>query len=355
MSSPIRFLRVRVPAAGLSAAPVEWVALDATGHALERGCSLPGQLPPDTEQELVIPARLVAVHVLEVPPVAGKHEAAVIRQQLEDRVLGGMDDIHIVRGTRQGSRQTVWLVSRSWMLALLAACRTAHLAPTRVLPEQALLPASSFAETDDGFVYHASNGACGVLPDAALLEAVCGESLIRVENVLDIPATSDLNLLRGLPSIGQTARLSRPLLQAASVLLLIMAGVWLLSLILTWRQLASQETALRETIRQNFAAAHPGMPIIDPILQWRQLHGKQTAKGSDALDQLAQLAEQTAVAIRPQRLDADANALKVTLGSSDAALLKPALQAKNISFDTQTTDSGMEQIIISRSAERSQP
>ncbi|GAB2887223.1 hypothetical protein GCM10027046_14360 [Uliginosibacterium flavum] len=346
---------MRVAAAGLSASPVDWVALDTTGRALERGCSPLSQLPATAELELVIPARMVALHTLELPAGTGKHEAAVIRQQLEDRVLGELTASHIVKGERLGSKLSVWLVSRDWLLSVLAACGAAGLVPARVLPEQALLAAQSFAETEGGFVYRTSTGACGTLPEEALLEPVCGEALTKIENLLGAPRALNIDLLQGLPSLRQASRLSRPQLKLAGFMLLALAGIWLLSLVLSWRQLASQETALREAIRQNFAAANPGVPIIDPILQWRQLHGKQAAKGGDALDQLAQLAEQAPVAIHPTRIEAESAALKLTLSMSDAELLKPVLHEKNIGFDIQTTDNGLQQITISRTAERAQP
>lgn len=345
---------MRVPAVGLSASPVEWVTLSPAGRLLERGCSPLAQLPADAELELVIPARLLALHTLDLPAMAGKHEAAVIRQQLEDRVLGDIADSHVVRGERQGLKLTVGLISRSWLLTVLAACQAVNRLPARVLGEQSLLPACSFAQTGEGFVYRASNGSCGILPEEALLEPVCGEVLNRVENLLAAPCAQKLDLLQGLPSLRAASGLSRPLLKVAGFLLLAVAGAYLLALTFTWRQLASQERALRESIRQNFAAAHPGMPIVDPILQWRQLHGKQT-KGGDALDQLSQLAAELGVAIHPQRLEADAGGLKITLSTTDAGVLKPALQEKNIGFETQTTDKGLEQLTLQRPAGSTQP
>lgn len=355
MSSLLKILRVRVPAQGFGTEPADWLALDASGRVVGQGRARLENLPHDAELELVLPARRVALHRLEMPEVASRHEAAVIRQQLEDRLLGTMADSHFVRGTRNGSQQAVWLVSRAWMLDLLETCRAANRAPTRAVPEQALLPAQSFAATADGFVYRTSQGACGILPEQALLEPVCGESLTQIESLLAAQAAPLPDLLQGLPSLQQNQRISRPLLKLAGVLLLALAASHLLSQLLVWRQLASQEKTLRESIRQNFAAAHPGLPLVDPVLQWRQLHSRHTAKDGDALDQLAQFAAQTNVAIRPQRIDADANTLKLTVSTSDAAQLKPALQGQNIPFESQTTDKGLEQLSLTRRDQGSRP
>jgi general secretion pathway protein L len=355
MSSPIKIMRVRVPAEDCATATVEWQTLNVAGQAVNRGNCHLSELHSSADMELVIPASMVAVHTLELPAVAAKHEMAILRQQLEDRVLGGMEDCHLVRGERHGNSQMVWLVSRQWMLKLLDTCRTAQIAPTRIIPEQALLPSQSFAKVEGGIVFRTSTGNYGTLPDETLLQAVCGESLVCVENLLIAPLAARLDLMQGLPALRQIPALSRPQLKTAGCLILAIAGIYLFSQILEWRQLASQETRLHETIRQNFAAAHPGVPIIDPILQWRQLHGKQNGgAGGDILDQVTQFAVMTALPIHPQRLDAEGNTIKITLGTSDATQLKPVLKDKNIKFDTLTTDTGLEQIIITRNSGKGQ-
>lgn len=348
MVSPIKIMRVRVTAKGLSEGLVRWLTLDTAGRPVEEGTSAPAALRTIADIELVVPATQVAQHVLELPAVAARHEAAVIRQMLEDRILGGMEDCHWAVGERSGNHAVVWVVSRNWMLALLDACRAARLFPVRIIPEQALLPVQSCAVTTDGFIYRTGSGTCGSLPDETLLGVVCNEQLTRIERLLAAPLASPVDLQQGLPALRQaSSRLSRPLLKALGVLVLGIALLHLVSLILVWRQLAGQEGRLHEAIRQSFAAAHPGVPIVDPILQWRQLHGKQNSSG-DMLDQVAQIASLGAQNIRPQRIDAEGSSIRITLGASDSARLKKVLQEKRFPIETQTTDKGLEQIIISR-------
>ncbi len=351
MSAPNKLMRVRIPANGTLLDDVEWLTLDASGQPVQTGLCRLAAVPPYANIELVIPASLVAQHVLEVPPVAARHENAVIRQLLEDRVLAGMDDCHFVRGTREGKLQTVWVVSRRWMLELSDACRAANLFPQRALPEQALLAPQSYASTPDGVVYCTSTGVGGILPAPDLLEAVAGESLTAVDSLLAAKVRSPANLFEGLPALHRAAAIPTRLLVTAGVLIGGIALAYLVAQCLTWRQLASQETQLRDAIRQNFAAAHPGVPIVDPILQWRQLHGKTSQAGGDALDQLSHLALNLARDVHPQRLDIEGNTIKITVGASDAAILKPVLQEKGLSFDSQTTDKGLEQLVITRPAQ----
>lgn len=355
MSTPNKLMRVRVPANGALLDDVEWLTLDAAGQPVQAGRCRLAAVPPYANVELVIPACLVAQHVLEVPPVASRHETAVIRQQLEDRILAGMDDCHFVRGAREGSQLTVWVVSRRWMLELSEACRTANIFPNRALPEQALVPPQSYTVTVDGVVYCTSGGVSGNLPDASLLEAVCGESLSPIDTLLATSPRSQVNLLEGLPALRSTTTVPKPLLLAAGALLGGMALVYLLAQCLTWRQLASQETHLRDAIRQNFAAAHPGVPIVDPILQWRQLHGKSGQAGGDAFDQLSHLAMVLARDVHPQRLDIEGGTIRITVGATDAAALKPTLKEKGLAFESQTTDNGLEQLIITRPAQEGRP
>lgn len=350
MTAPNKLMRVRIPANGALLGDVEWLTLDAAGQAVQTGQCRLSAVPPYTNVELVIPACVVAQHVLEVPPVAARHENAVIRQQLEDRVLAGMEDCHFVRGTREGNQLTVWVVSRRWMLELGEACRAANLIPLRAIPEQALVSVQAYAVSTEGVVYCTASGTCGYLPDASLLEAVCGESLGAMDSLLGASVRSPANLLEGLPTLRRSTGIPKSLLATAGILVGGVALSYLVSQCLTWRQLAAQETHLRDEIRQNFAAAHPGVPIVDPILQWRQLHGKTGQTGGDAFDQLSHLSMLLARDIHPQRLDIEGNTIKITVGASDAAMLKPVLQEKGLNFDSQTTDNGLEQLVISRPA-----
>lgn len=356
MNASAHLLRLHVPPDGLSERPQVWCILDTRGRVQARGEAPLRQAPHSAELELILPAHLVAQHQLDCPVGSGKHEEAIIRQQLEDRVLGKLADTHVVRGERQGNTLTIWLASRSALLALIQQCQAAGRQITRILPEQALLAPQSFARTARGLVYRSSTGACGVLPEEALLEPLYGEAFTQIDALLAQPCSLPLNLMAGLPNPNARADVAwQPLLKIAAGLVLALAVAHLLSLFVSWRQLSAQNSGLRTSIRQNFAAAHPGVPIVDPILQWRQLHSSQASTASDAFDHLTQWVASLGMELRPKRIDVDANTLRLSLTSSDASQLKSALQEKKQRFDSSTTDQGLEQISINFSADKAQP
>lgn len=350
MSSPNKVMRVRIPANGSMMDGVEWITLD-DGRVTDHGRCPIAALPHHDNIELVIPAARVAPHQISLPAIAARHEIAVIRQQLTDRVLSGMEDCHFVRGQRQEEIQTIWVTSRKWMLAVCEACRGTDIFPRRALPEQALLPVKSYVITPEGVAYCTAAGECGLLPDEALLGSICEEPLNRMETVLAEPARFTANLLEGLPALGRVAPLPKPLLKAGIALAVIAAACYLLGQFITLRELTLQEDHLRAAIRQNFAAAHPGVPIVDPILQWRQLHGQGKRTGGDVFDQLGELAQSLNTGIHPQRIDIEGSTLRITVVTSDAEQLKPVLQRKGMKFESRTTDRGLQQFIITRPAQ----
>lgn len=342
-------MRVRIPANGSMTDGVEWLTLN-DGRVLDHGRCPLAALPHHDEIELVIPAARVAQHQINLPAIAARHEMSVIRQQLADRVLSGMEDCHFIRGQRQGELQTIWVVSKKWMLAICEACRNAGVYPRRALPEQALLPTQSYVITPEGVAYCTTTGECGLLPDEQLLDSICDEPLNRIESILTAPPRFAADLLAGLPAMSRVPPLPKPLIKTGIALAVIAAVCYLLVQFITLRELTMQENHLRAAIRQNFAAAHPGVPIIDPILQWRQLHGQGKRSGGDVFDQLGELVQDLGVGIHPQRIDIEGAALRITVVTSDAEQLKPVLQKKGIKFESRTTDRGLEQLVITRPA-----
>lgn len=347
MTDSFALLRVQIGPEGVNGTPLNWLAMDASGQPQARGCSPLTALPGAAALELVLPARHVAAHLIELPASSAKHETALIRQALEDRLLGESGKNLIVSGARHGKQIEVWVTARDWLEPLLAKLATAGRAADNITPEQALLQPGSCAETPSGWIFQREAGIYGLLPSQELLLALGGSGLQHTPELLAAPLAKRVNLLAGLPGLRRaSAGFSVNALKPAVYLLIAAGLLYLLSQVLVWRQLAAQEAGLRQAIRQNFAAANPGVPIVDPILQWRQRQGKPGQQGGDALDQLARFAALTQLSIQPRRIEAEDGRLKLTLTTSDAAQLKPVLQSKGISFDSQTTDKGLEQLSI---------
>lgn len=347
MTASFALLRVRTGPDAQAQTPLEWAGFDAAGQLLARGASFIAELPAATSLELLLPAQCVAAHQLEIPALSGKHEAALIRQALEDRILGKLEQSLIVSGERHGKQLSVWVLERQWLEQIYASFSAAGRLPDRALPEQALLLPASCAETPAGWIFQRAPGEYGLLPSEALLHAVAGDTLQTIDDLLNQPAHQSVNLLGALPGLSRaSASLSFAVFKPILILLVSAALLYLLAQGLVWRQLAAQESHLRQSIRQNFAAANPGVPIIDPILQWRQRQSKPGQQGGDALDQLGQLASLVGEPLQPERIEAEEGRIKLTLTSSDAARLKQSLQGKSMRFDSQTTDKGLEQISL---------
>ncbi|NSL54099.1 type II secretion system protein GspL [Uliginosibacterium aquaticum] len=345
MTASFALLRVHLPPQGLTDAPLDWLGLNGSGQAQARGTTLLADLPPSDRLELILPASRVAAHRIELPALTGKHEAALIRQALEDRALGDLAASVIVSGARQDKLLCVWVCERAWLerqLANFASLRQADL----LTPEQALLAPGQHAETPSGWIFQRAPGEYGLLPSQDLLLSLCPDSQ-AIDTLLTAPPINRVNLLVGLPGLRRAqASFSLAQLKPALWLLIAAALIYLLAQVLEWRQLAAREANLRQSIRQNFAAANPGVPIVDPILQWRQSRGQPGQQGGDALDQLARFAALSGLSLKPARIESEEGRLKLTLTTTDANQLKPILQGKGISFESQTTDKGLEQLII---------
>lgn len=345
MNTPFSLLRVAISAEAPPEAPVTWVALDEGGAVRARGQSPLRALPDAQSLELVIPAGRVAPHRLELPANAGRHEPALIRQALEDRVLGALDRCLIVAGERDGKRLTAWVADRDWIVRVAEALGDRL---GRLTPEQALLAPGELAEGLGGWLFRTQALDYGVLPSRELALQLGGPDLTQIPELLAASADPQrVNLLAGLPRLRRSgsAIAPRQLIPVAG-LLLAAALLYLLSQCLVWRQLSAQESALRQAIRQNFAAARPGVPIVDPILQWRQANASPTREGQDALDALAGFAAQTGLTLHPRRIESDDKRLRLTLTVAEANQLKPVLQQKNIVFESGSTDNGLVQLTI---------
>lgn len=352
MNPPFALLRARVQPEASADTAAEWVALNDAGQILARGTDPIASLPPAEALELVIPASRVAPHRLEIAASNSRFEAALVRQALEDRVLGDLDKSVIVTGERQGKQLTVWVADREWLGELVSQASQRGKLPTRLTPEQALLAPGELAQGVSGWIFRTANDECGLLPARELALAIGGEDLQENADLLaTAPQAARVNLLSGLPRLSRAAAgFSPALFKPAAILLIVAALVYLFSQALVLHQLSAQEAGLRQAIRQNFAAARPGVPIVDPILQWRQSQGKGSNDSTDALDALAGFAAQSGISLKPQRIEVDDNRIRLTLTTADATALRNALQQKNIVFESGSTDNGLSQITINQKA-----
>jgi type II secretory pathway component PulL len=293
-------------------------------------------LPAADALEILLPACRVSVHRLELPQQAGKHLDALIRQALEDRLLGDRSDALALPGRVRGTEREVWVCSRRWLESALERLTRADRYAHRFVTEYALLPededATTYAVTSGGTIFRTRAGAFGIVGnEAALTRLAGGETLCRIEALAQRPSPPDASDERmGLPPA--LARFARRRLDPRSwrrvaMLLVAACALALLGAIAHWRDLENRVARLHHEIRQTFAATFPGTPIIDPILQWESMQ-RASAPRDDALDAAIRLANRLDIPIRPRGIEVgNEGGVRLTLTDSDAAQFDAQLAA----------------------------
>lgn len=310
-----------------------WLGFGADGSVLAQGESVLAELPAAGELEILLPARRIAVHELTLPAQAGKHLDALIGQALEDRLLGDKADALAFSGPHQGTQRRVWVCSRRWLETGLERLVAVGRHPTRLLPEYELLPetadATMTATTASGTLFRTIGGQFGLVNDEATIPQLTGDvALQRVADLVRRPCPAD-GLIPLPKSLGRFARQGfdvrlwhRSLaLGTASVVLLLLGAVF------HWQQLERRESRLQHEIRQTFATAFPGTPIVDPVLQWESKQREVAQGPGDALDAVILLSSRLNVPLRPRRIEAGDGYVRLVLTDSDAAQFKAQLNA----------------------------
>ena len=335
MSSPRHFpvLRVVLPAAD-EADELCWFAFNADRTPKARGKSALAELPRAGAVEVVLPAWRVSVHTLTLPEQAGKHLDALIGQALEDRLLGDRADILAIPGPHRGSERRVWACGRRWLEAWLERLAAAGLKPAGVVPDHELLPeaadATACAATDAGILFRAGGGGrLGIARDEATVRRLAGTAALQFVpelHCVPCPAACSAALPR---SVARFAKQSFDPGRWVPSLVLVgaAAAVLLLGALIHWRQLESRDSRLQHEIRQTFATAFPGTPIVDPVLQWESRQRAAAQGGADALDAVVDLAARLNAPVRPRRIEAGEGFIRLILADSEVAQFKAQLEA----------------------------
>ncbi|MDR3300851.1 MAG: hypothetical protein LBU43_12875 [Candidatus Accumulibacter sp.] len=325
-------LRVSLPP-GDAWTELAWSGFSANYVFSGSGTSPLAELPAAAELEILLPACRLSIHRLELPERAGKHLDALIRQALEDRLLGDRADALAVPGLPRGTERRVWVCSQRWLESALQRLASAGLYAARLIPEYALLPESEdaaiHAAATGGTIFRTLEGQFGIAGNEAVVAQLTGgETLQRAEDIARRPCPPDCQ--SGLPAALKrlaSQRLDLRPLRAAGVWLAVAAVLALLGAVAHWRQLENRLARLQHEIRQTFAVAFPGTPIVDPILQWESKQRESTRAGDDALDTAVGVAARLDVPLRPRGIEVgDGGGVRLTLTDSDAAQFKARLE-----------------------------
>jgi len=356
MTTQPRFplLRLVLPAA-TEWTTLSWYAFSSEGRLAENGQAVLDKLPGHDELEIVLPARRLSAHKLVLPEraQAKRHMDALIVQGLEDRLLGDKSDALFVPGPQNGSERLVWVCSKRWIEEQLVLLTSAELHPGRLYPEYELLPASTetahCASTPDGVIFRTADDSFGIVRDETPVPFLIGSK--ECERIPDhyrrpSPAVPSDMLASQLAHFRYKA--FDPRVFRTAVALLALSGILLLlGSIIHWRQLENRQARLEHDIRQTFASAFPGTPIVDPILQWEsRLRQQNFLASGDALDAVLDLANRINAPIRPRQLEARDGIVRITLSDTEKAQFKTQLERAG-SFESTPGEFGMSRLQFS--------
>lgn len=331
MTNDFSVLRVVFPAE--EEGTMAWYAFTPDRHLAAHGESAVAGLPAADALEVVLPARRVAPHRLTLPANAGKHLDAVMAQALEDRLLGDKADALAILGSQCGTERRVWVCSRRWLENCLERLAAAGLRPARLVPEYELLPGApgttSCARVEGGVIFRTAEGRFGIVGNEASIVSLSGDApLLRVADLGTRPYQPDGALaLPGTLARFPERRFDPRSWRRTCVLGGLSAVLLLAGAAIHWQRLEGREARLQHEIRQTFAAAYPGTPIVDPVLQWESKQRVATVEKGDALDAVARLAAAIDAPIRPRGIEAGEGVVRLTLTDGDAARFKTQLDA----------------------------
>jgi hypothetical protein len=193
-------LRVLLPGPLDAARADSWTRVDARGHAIDHGHSVPAQWPQADRREAVIAAEAVRIVTLMLPPLPRSRLVAAATYALEDRLATPAADAAIAIGER-GSDGRVGAIVVARDLADALARPGSPFA--RVVAEPELVPASegwrwcegaggAFVRTADGGAFPVSRAIDDALPPELMLGLAqakrSGDAPRQV--VVDRPATA---------------------------------------------------------------------------------------------------------------------------------------------------------------------
>lgn len=335
----------------------DWLACDAKGHVIARGTAAVSALPRHQQLQLIVPAAQVAAHQIILPAGAGRHQSALIEQALEDTLIGARSQSHVVIAGPVANGRRVWVVNRNWFKGQLDLLAANGLQLGAAYAEFELLPAGRYAISESGCLFHAADHALGLLDDATILPALCGENVPQALDDLHTQALAPkpVSLLTGEFQPRHAVQFDISDFKRSGWLALAICAALLLSALVRWQQLEMREKALKAEIRQTFATAFPGTPIVmDPYQQWearRRESGVGEGYVRDDLDLIAALANTLGAEIHPRNIESRDGAIRVLLTESDAAKIRDVMEKSGRSHAFVAAEAGFSRLEIRRAAQ----
>jgi general secretion pathway protein L len=136
-------LRIRIPETGLAADGSDllpWALINKEGAVQRSGRALLTDIAKSDHLELVVPASIVLLTSVKLPPVRGAKLRQMLPFAVEEQVLQDPEQVHVAAGPRQPDGSTpVAVIEKVWLRSVLDTLKQNGLVPQRVLIET-LLP-----------------------------------------------------------------------------------------------------------------------------------------------------------------------------------------------------------------------
>ncbi|WP_035055309.1 type II secretion system protein GspL [Andreprevotia chitinilytica] len=310
---------------------LDWLAFDASGQLLAQGISPLTDLPPAQRLELLLAPPQLSIHQLSLPRSPRHRLRPLILNVLEDRLLAPLDALHICFNQTRDGQTTVLISDRAWLCQWLDHFEQAgrHPAAAHALAEQVTdWRWISFQDgSQRGGVLQAPDGQIVQLDDQAVAQSLIpAEATLQSVTLADVLASlresTSINVLQVEFAARSALQLDWKPLKRVGMLLAVLIGLLYLGEVAQWLQLRSATTALQRELRQTYAAAFPGEPIVDPALQIAsklRSSGLGGDSGHRFVDLLARIEPALGPGVQLSKLQFQSGTVQLTISSSDAA------------------------------------
>jgi general secretion pathway protein L len=205
----------------------------------QRGDGWPEPLDPATPSETiaVVPGEQVALHWIELPPLAPAQTAAAVRLLAADVSATPLDATHVAIGSSRGdARRPLALVDNELMAGWLGELAAAGIDPDRIVPDTLLLlpPPNGVAVLADGYRWLVRGAERAFAAETDLARLLIGDAVITPVGSDDwgaqLPAAlamAGLDLRQGAFARPRRWRMDNSRLRRAALVALAIAGTLL--------------------------------------------------------------------------------------------------------------------------------
>ncbi|AOX99780.1 hypothetical protein BJP62_04495 [Jeongeupia sp. USM3] len=286
-------------------------------------------LPAAGQLEWLIHPAHAGVHALTLPRQSPARLRTLLPHALEDELLAPVAGLHLAMQRENDGRVAVRSVDRTWLDSWRQRFTARPPAAAWALAD--LLPAGDAQlPLGGGVLLRTAGSEAGWLDDAALAGVIAGDKPPEQFDIDELAlGPCHVNVLQGEFAPRATPRLDWRQWRRTGLLAGVLLTLLLIGQIARWWELRHDVDALKRGLRQSYAAAFPGEPVVDPALQ---LASKLRQRGGDTglLARLQQIDSSDVAAGAIGRIDYRNGELAVELTPAAADAISARLAANGI-------------------------